>query len=166
MKLPYLETARLRLRPPRPDDAEALFAYRSDARANRFQGWVPERPEEARAFLSRLPSEPGLPGTWYQLMIEERDGGRLIGDIGLRFDANGDCGIGYTLAREHRGHGLATEAVRAAIGYLFGPLDRRRVHADVLPANEASIRLLRRIGFAPTGAAPEADEEERWTLDR
>lgn len=51
----------------------------------------------------------------------------------------------------------------AAIGYLFSTLGRARVHADVLPANEASVRLLRRIGFSRTRTASTPDDEERWT---
>lgn len=46
-----------------------------------------------------------------------------------------------------RGEGLGTEAARLALRYAFEGLNLNRVEANVLSSNEASIRLLKRVGF-------------------
>ena len=65
--------------------------------------------------------------------------------------------IGFILAREFWGRGLATEAVRRALAFAFGEMDLHRVEADVDPANEASLILLERLGFRREGVL-----RDRW----
>lgn len=54
---------------------------------------------------------------------------------------------------DHWGKGLALEAMTAVIAYLFGASDVKELTADVDPRNEASLRLLGRLGFVETGRA-------------
>ena len=46
-----------------------------------------------------------------------------------------------------------TAAVRLALSFAFGHLGLQRVEAACLPHNEASIRLLERVGFRKEGLA-------------
>jgi ribosomal-protein-alanine N-acetyltransferase len=58
--------------------------------------------------------------------------------------------IGYILARDHWGKGIAAEAVSAVIDQLFAE-GQRRIFADTDPENTASLALLDRLGFKREG---------------
>jgi RimJ/RimL family protein N-acetyltransferase len=74
--------------------------------------------------------------------------GRLIGKAGL-WDGQE---IGFILARDVWGRGLAREAVGAVIARARAR-DVRRITADVDPRNTASLALLAKLGFVKTGEA-------------
>jgi aminoglycoside 6'-N-acetyltransferase len=144
-----LQTERLVLRRSTPADAEAIAAYRSIPDVGRYQGW--DRTDaaflrhELEVMATRAPGEPG----WVQLSLELREGGTLVGDVGMS-PADGEPGVlkvGYTVAPEHQGSGYATEAVRALIAYAFDVLgaDVVRIYADA--DNLASIRVAEKAGL-------------------
>lgn len=127
-----------------------MFAYRSDPEVRRYQDWSPEDVDEVVAFIERNARvELGERDTWYQLAIRPRQADRaLIGDLGLHFTANrAEAELGITVAPAHQGQGLATEALRAALALLFGPLAQHRVFASVDPRNQASVRLFQSLGM-------------------
>jgi len=81
-------------------------------------------------------------------------GGSAAGGIGVAPFADvhaRSAEIGYWLAEEHWGRGIATEAVRAATSYAFGSLGVVRVQAAVFAWNEASMRVLEKCGYAREG---------------
>lgn len=131
-------------------DAPRMYAYRSLPEVSRFQGWEPESIEEVEGFISSLATiSPGSPGSWFQLGIELLDCRALIGDCGIHVLSSDprQAEVGVALAPEHQRCGLATEAMEALLGLLFGTLGKHRVIGSVDPGNLASIRLLRRIGL-------------------
>jgi aminoglycoside 6'-N-acetyltransferase len=152
----FLETSRLRVRRFRPDDAPALAAYRSDPTVARYQGWSePVPPEAAEKLVAEFaagdPAEPG----WFQYAVELAATGELIGDIGVCLHDNRmQADLGFTVAREHQGHGYATEAVSALLERLFTVGGLHRVSAECDARNTASARLLERVGFRPEGRRP------------
>lgn len=145
-----IETERLVLRPLRPADSAAMFRYRSDPEVCRYQMWEPSSAAEVEDFIAGMAArEPDTPGTWYQLAICRRDTGQLVGDCGLRFPLGRDyeTEIGISLAPEFHGMGYATEALEAALSYLFETLGKHRVFGSIDPRNHASLRLMERIGL-------------------
>lgn len=74
---------------------------------------------------------------------------RIVGDIGFkgRPDSSGTVDIGYGVRAEHRGNGYATEAARGLIAWAFRQPGVRRVTADCLTDNAASIRVLEKAGM-------------------
>ena len=142
-----IETDRLILRPPQPDDARAVFErYASDPRVTRYLGWPTHRNlDDTRGFLSfsaaewqRWPAGPFL--------IEARDTHALLGSTGLGFDAPDNAATGYVLAHDAWGHGYASEAL-AAMRDLAGRLAVRRLYALCHPDHRASARVLEKCGF-------------------
>jgi RimJ/RimL family protein N-acetyltransferase len=99
-----LNTARLRLDALRPADATVLFGYRADPDVSRFQGWRPASVAEAADFIERQ-ADASLDTTdsWFQRAIRLREGGTLIGDLGLHLppDAEDSIEFGVSIAPAH-----------------------------------------------------------------
>ena len=55
--------------------------------------------------------------------------------------------LGYYLASSFWGRGYATEAARVLLEFAYGSLGVHRVEAEVVPGNDASVRVLERAGF-------------------
>lgn len=143
---PVLVTDRLRLRPRAPNDAEAMFPTLSDPE---LMTWWSRAPftsvEELRADLERTDA------AWRRWAITLADDDRAIGFVAAGEKRQGGVSeIGYVLAREHWGGGIAREAVSAVIDQLFAE-GQRRVFADTDPENTASIALVERLGFKREG---------------
>jgi RimJ/RimL family protein N-acetyltransferase len=144
-----LVTERLVLRRSIPEDAEQIAAYRSDPDVQRYQGWgridVEKIREEIREMGGRAPGSPG----WVQFTVEEREGGTLVGDVGMA-PAEGEPGvikIGYTIAPTFQGKGYATEAVRALVDFAFRVVGARVVRAYASAKNLPSIRVAENVGM-------------------
>jgi RimJ/RimL family protein N-acetyltransferase len=98
-------------------------------------------------------AEHGSPGDAGPFFVVETATGRVVGECGW-YGPPGDDGtveIGYGLAASCRGRGYGTEAVRLLLAWVDTQPGVRRVTAEVEPGNEASHRLLRRLGFVADG---------------
>lgn len=137
-----LETARLILRPRTLDDAEALHAAFADAELMQYWSGPPHASvEETRADLARDAPE------WRRWAITLKGNDRAIGVVAAGEKRQGNVTeIGYILARDHWGNGIAREAVSAVIDQIFAE-GQRRVFADTDPDNLPSRALLERLGF-------------------
>lgn len=146
-------TERLILRKMTPEDREAIFRYRSDADTNRFQSWIPETSGEVEEFIKNHIKDFNVPGTWFQLLIAEKDSGSVIGDIGVHFIGSDgqQAELGITVSKEYHHKGYASEALKGIIGYLFQEFGKHRITASVDPRNTASMKLMERVGFRKEG---------------
>ncbi len=63
------------------------------------------------------------------------------------------CFLGYKLDERSQGHGYMTEALTAAIDYLFTTQRLHRIQANYMPHNQRSAAVLRRLGFTIEGTA-------------
>lgn len=145
-----LSTSRLHVNALREDDADALFAYRSDSHVARYQGWCPATRTEALEFIRRQQgTSPDKRDSWVQRAIRLSGNGPLIGDLGLHVpaDQDGSYEFGITLAPSHQGRGYAREVLRALLDFVFRELRAHRVHASIDPRNLASATLLRSLGM-------------------
>jgi aminoglycoside 6'-N-acetyltransferase len=143
-------TEQLRLRRSVPSDAEAISAYRSDPEVRRYQGWERTDAEHVREEIQAMGGRAvGEPGGWVQFSLEERIGGRLVGDVGLSpaDDAPDVIKIGYTVSPAAQGRGYATEAVSALVRYAFDRLGAVTVRAYASEENVASIRVAEKVGM-------------------
>jgi RimJ/RimL family protein N-acetyltransferase len=164
-----LHTDRLVLRRSRPDDAETISAYRSDPAVNRQQGWERTDPAGVRRDIDEMTTRaPGEPGGWVQFSVEDREDGRLVGDVGLSLadDEPGVIKVGYTMAPEFQGKGFATEAVGALVGYAFETLGAEVVRAYANANNRASIRVAEKIGMRLIERTDHRDGAESWSVVR
>jgi RimJ/RimL family protein N-acetyltransferase len=137
-------TDRLCLRCLRPDDADKMFAYRSDPVVLQYQSWEPKSIEEIRSFIGSMSTRDlDAPG-WYQIGIALRADGGLIGDCGIHILETDSriVEIGITIAPAFQSMGYATEALNAVLALLFGRLSKHRVFASVDPRNLPSMALM------------------------
>lgn len=138
----------LRVRPLTDDDCRLLWAWVNDpgVRAASFQS-QPIPWEEHVAWFHAKRADPQR-----AMFIVLDDAQRPIGQV--RFepeDADGGAEVIISIAGDHRGRGLGTEALRAACE-AYRPLGlARRVMAYIKPENVASIRIFEKAGFAPRG---------------
>lgn len=165
-----IETSRLILRHFHEGDVVPLLAYRRDPEVARYQGWnsATETEDDVKERVQEMAKSTGATkGAWFQIAVEEKATGILVGDIGLRLrgDEPRQGVVGYTFARHAQGKGYATEAMIALLDYVFNTLEVHRVMADALAENERSVRLLERLGFQKEGHFREAEWFEGYWAD-
>ena len=157
MPRPQLRTERLVLVPQTREAALALLEGR-DCGLPLAEGY----PHADTLDGLRMYVEQGGPddGGWFVTLAED---GRVVGDCGTLgwTDEQGRVEIGYGLAAPFRGRGLGTEAVRVLADWVATQPGVRTVTASVAVGNEASRRLLERLGFVLVG-----EEERHWQLER
>ena len=157
-----LNTQRLRLRPYRPSDAEALFAIYSDVRVMRYWSYPPWPSIDKAHEMIAKDATALAAGEHLRLGVATLDDARLIGHCSL-FNLNAQCRraeIGYGLAFDAWGHGYMHEALTAVLNYGFTEIALNRVEADIDPRNAASAKTLERLGFQNEGVL-----RERWVVD-
>lgn len=141
-----LTTERLILRAPRQDDLMDLYAAYSDPRAMRYWS-TPPHPNPARTqdSLDRMVDQSREKLTYFVIEMD----GRAIGTAGMHQGNE----IGFILHPDYWRQGIVTEALGAIIPYLFETTDHAQLTADADPRNDASVSLLRSLGFVETGRA-------------
>ena len=146
--LPRL-TERIVLRRLALTDLPSFQVYRRDSRVGLYQAWEPQSDVDASRFVTEMSRVPLFPrGQWVQLAIADRVTDVLIGDVGICVAADLETAeIGFTLSVPAQGRGLGAEAVRSAIDLVFDHAPVAQIVAITDARNQASIRLLERIGM-------------------
>lgn len=146
-----VHTARMAIRPCTVDDLPALFEIR---RRPEVSEWLPTLPTDRDAFVERL-SDPDRLAVTLALELD----GELIGDLYLSIgepwaqaevaeQAKGtQAELGWIIAPEHAGRGLATEAAAELMRICFEDLGLRRVVALCFADNVASWRIMEKLGM-------------------
>ncbi|MBS1718223.1 MAG: GNAT family N-acetyltransferase [Armatimonadetes bacterium] len=148
MSIPTFMSERLILRPLRATDAADMFAYAQDEQVARPGMWEPYASfEECERHVQQLVGLYERDLMWWAL--EHRADGKVIGRVELSDWSrdNERANLSYALAQEYWGQGLMTEAALIAMDYGWKELKLHRLGATVLPDNEASIKLLGKLGF-------------------
>jgi RimJ/RimL family protein N-acetyltransferase len=111
------------------------------------------RREESDAVVQRFEREFDEQG-WGLWALEARESGAFLGFTGLKlWDASSQLPfapaieVGWRLARHAWGHGYATEAAWAAVGYGFTTLELEEIVSMTAVTNERSQRVMQRLGM-------------------
>lgn len=145
-----LITARLRLRRWREEDIEPMDEINADPEVAQYLN----RPPPGRLFVTHLEVEwrrHGF-GLWALESAEPGAAGRLVGFAGLSHPAfipqlEMEVEVGWRLARQAWGRGLATEAARAVVEQARDALDLPRVISIIHPENRRSQRVAEKLGM-------------------
>ncbi len=147
LRLP-IATPRLSLREFSQPDFDGILAYSSDPRVTRYLFFDPRDAEATAEYLDALlESQREVPRTRFELAVEECASARLIGACDLTMIESGVFDLGYMLDAAHWGKGYATEIAFALAQAAFRDLRARRVMSTVDVRNQASIRVLEKIGM-------------------
>ena len=151
-----IETERLILRPIDAGDWRAIHRYASLPEVVRYLPHEPFTEDDAAAFALRWSEQArqqelkGQGDEWPEMLVAVRKAdGRLIGHLPFEvFNAKYRTReIGWVFAPEVHGQGYATEAARAVLQLAFGELGLHRVIATCDPRNDASYRVMERLGM-------------------
>jgi RimJ/RimL family protein N-acetyltransferase len=157
------------LSPIVPDDRAALVEHLQAREIWRNTLYIPYPYTEAEAdawIEERVAHRHEQPmETTFALRTDE---GTLIGvvgaddlDVGTTHRAN----LGYWLAKPYWGRGLMTRAARRYVRYAFTRLEVVRLTAEVFHWNEASARVLEKVGFRQEGRLRKHREKDGALVD-
>jgi RimJ/RimL family protein N-acetyltransferase len=141
-----LETERLVFRDWEPADLEAFHAICTDPSVMQFVGdgepWSWERTWQFVGQAREMSKAVGF----CQWPVIYKPNSTVIGFCGL-VPASDGAEIGWRLAKEYWGRGLATEAASAVLKHGFETLGLQRIIATVQLPNRASIRVVEKLGL-------------------
>jgi RimJ/RimL family protein N-acetyltransferase len=146
-----LHTRRLVVRPPIPDDADAIYrGYATDPEVTRWVIWTPHASiDETHAFVATFIAA-GRQEQSYPWVITLAHDGMLIGAAHLRLHPP-RAEVGFNIARPYWNRGLGTEAAEAVISFAIALPGIERVQAVCHVANQASARVLEKAGMQHEG---------------
>ena len=165
---PRLVTERLVLRAFEPRDVAPHLASSQDPEVQRYLGGVKD-PYEAFATLATHAGHWALRGygSW---AVERRADGEYLGRVGLwNPETWPDVEIGWRMHRAAWGNGYATEAARAALGWVWTTQPFDHLISIIHPDNLPSQRLAARLGHENTGMfeVPSIGiAAQRWWIER
>ncbi|NRG16577.1 GNAT family N-acetyltransferase [Rhizobiales bacterium] len=148
-------TTRLRLRPRCHSDLEDCLAMDRDPLVTRFVAGPWGEPDAHRAFVLERMSHPYPPGMGYWTILDRKaaEGEAFLGWILLlpvESEENA-AEIGWRLARQCWGRGIAPEAALPVLRYALETLKVSTVVAEIHPQNAASIAVAEKIGLRFVG---------------
>jgi len=165
-----LETKRLVLRRMSVADAEFILALVNEPAFIRNIGDKGVRSlDDARAYILNGPMSSYAKHGYGLYRVDLKENGDPIGICGLlKRDALDDVDIGFALLEKFRGRGFATESAAAVMEYGRRALRLERIVAITSPDNDASIRVLGKIGlrFDKMIRMPGSSEDTRLFVPR
>jgi ribosomal-protein-alanine N-acetyltransferase len=156
IQFPVLTTERLVLRQLQMNDAEALFAIKSNFEVTKHYGQEAKTLDETRAWMQKL-HEGYVERQNIAWCVTRKDDDTLIGGIALwNLDAGYHHGeIGYELNPAYEKQGIMTEALAAVLAFAFNDFGLHRLEATPFADNPPSVALLARLGFRLEGTLRE-----------
>lgn len=145
-----LETERLILRPWEITDLDDFYEYAKSPHVGPNAGWGPHSNKEvSRKILQSFINTDEVMAILY------KNNGKVIGSIGVHTDekrpgVNAKM-IGYVLSKDYWGKGLASEAVKEIIRYLFEEEKLDVLSCYHYPQNIRSKRVIEKCGFKYEG---------------
>lgn len=147
--VPVYETARLVLRPIRQDDAEALFPALSDD--GNMTYWSRGPMKSVAEVYDYLAWNAHGEGCQCWAVERKTEPGKAVGWVILMDKDNNQAEIGFMFRPDAQGQGIAFEAASKMLEHALTLRRFRRVWADVDPDNQASIKLIERLGLTYEG---------------
>ena len=153
-----IRTPRLLLRPKQPGDGSATVAAVSETwdDLHQWMHWAEKLEDntvEQQEVRNRLVMAKFILREEFNLVGIEISSGQPVIWCGLHdidWKAR-QCDTGFWVRKSAQGHGYATESTNALLRYAFGALGLRRVGITHSGGNEASRRVVEKLGFVPEG---------------
>lgn len=119
---------------------------------------------EAYAWLRDFAKEHHVDMRWWSYVIVHREDIRVIGTCGFKGppDLEGRVEIGYEIAESYWSKGYATEAAQALCQFAFAEPGVKAVTASTLAEENASTKLLRKLGFLFVRESMDIEDGRIW----
>lgn len=152
-------TERLVLKSANPIYAGLVYEYHNRNRED-LQPWQPIRPDSYYTLESQVGALTAKAAMFeaeaeYRFLLFKRDDNeKIIGEFGFSNIIRGafeSCYLGYQIDKAEHNNGYMTEALEAAIKFIFSEKKLHRIEAHVMPSNLASIQVLKKCGFEEEG---------------
>lgn len=163
-----VHTERLEIAPLVLDEIEALLAE-DGVRLRELTGVLFPRPAAPPPYMTdplpavreRLRIRPAE-APWWNWLMYERETKRAVGSVsfGGPADESGGVLIGYAIYEQFEGHGYATEAVKAMIGWAFQQTGVRQVRTLAPVWNTPALRVAENAGMRPVASNEDDDVGE------
>src|SRR5215468_11515700 len=145
-----IDAGSLSLEPQTVQHADEMFIVLSDPKIYEYENKPPRSLAWLRERFAKLESRRSADGNeqWLNWVIRLPTS-ELIGYVQATVRADGRAGVAYELASAYWGRGLGRRAVEAMIAELGARYGVHTVTAVLKDRNRRSLRLLKRLGFAP-----------------
>lgn len=153
----------VRIRPLRLRDAAAWSELRL-RNEDWLARWEGRTPQLAQSSWQERHTPASFNGMLRAYRRESRSGrslpfavtydGALVGQVtvsGIQRGAAQGGHVGYWLDRSHAGRGVIPISLALAVDHCFGPVDLHRVEVNIRPENNASLRVVQKLGFREEG---------------
>jgi [ribosomal protein S5]-alanine N-acetyltransferase len=151
---PTLTTERLVLRAFAEDDARPLFHHARNPKVTRFTLWEAHKSvEDTMVFLRDYAVLRYLEGMAEPYAITVKPDPQPVGACGCFWAAkpHQTMELGYWIAEPFWGKGYVVEACREVLAFVFAEYAPERMQARVIDGNDASARVLTKLGFRDEG---------------
>ncbi|MBR5527484.1 MAG: GNAT family N-acetyltransferase [Clostridia bacterium] len=148
--IPEIETKELILRKITEKDSEDMFCYSKENIVTEYLTWATHKSLAETQRYIRLLTKKYAAGAFWDFGLEHKADGRFIGTCGFTSfnkDEN-SAEIGYVLAPDYWGKGLAVEAARAVMKFGFAVFDLDKICARFIVGNSASERVMQKLGMS------------------
>jgi ribosomal-protein-alanine N-acetyltransferase len=152
--IPELEVGRWRLRALQHADAEPWLAIIRDPELRRLTSWDVDTIDAMRRLVADYIEGPRADTTRRWAIIDVQ--GAFSGTCGFKdWDREAESAeLTYELAPEHRGQGTMSAIAAAVLAHGIAEMNLETVRALVMVENQASNRLLKKLGFERTATLP------------
>ena len=151
-----LETERLLLRPFQMGDEAAVLEFSSNREVNRYTGDpIIDTLTETVALIENVWLSDYSKYGYGRFAVIHKIDEKIIGFCGVKYlpELEG-TDLGYRFLPAYWGKGIATEACQVMVNDAFQRLQLEKIHAFVEPDNNASTKVLEKVGFQFDKKAP------------
>ena len=149
-----LQTERLILRKFRQDDAQDVFDnWANDKDVTKHLSWTPHANAEATRQYIAACVERYEKESIYHWAIVPKEYGKVCGSIEVMnvSEINGRCEMGYCMSKRYWNKGIMSEALKAAVKFLFDEVGFNRIQAVHHIENPASGKVMQKAGMKYEG---------------
>ncbi|KKX56131.1 GNAT family N-acetyltransferase [Brevibacillus borstelensis] len=158
-EFPIIKSDRFILKKIDANHLEDVFEIYSNDKVFEYCGIIPKHNKETvKSMIGHFERDFNKKSRVKWGIFTHVESDKLVGIIEA-FDFNQKVNmvtIGYFLAEAHWGKGIATEAVKALVRFLFHEVNVNRIQAEVMPPNEISKKVLIKNGFVKEGTLRQA----------
>ena len=150
---PELESERLIYKKILPENAQDMYDYSKLEEVTRYLLWTPHISLVQTEKYIKLLQKKYDNGSFWDFGLNYKENGKFIGTCGITSteDETYTVEIGYVLAPEYWGKGIATEAAMNVMRYCFETFGAKRICGKFMEGNNGSMHVMTKLGMTLEG---------------